>query len=393
MKKLFYGFLLVLPLLAVPRAAEARELQWSRRIAKSFLTMHPDSIVYPDEKKSRNWNYEQGLIMEALFQTWKSTGDEKYFSYIRSNLDHYIEDNGHISTYVQGEFQLDNIVPGKAALRVYQETKIQKYKLAADTLRRQLAIQPRTPSGGFWHKKAYPNQMWLDGLYMAEPFYAMYSVMSHDTAAFRDIAHQFILAAEHTGDKKTGLYFHGWDESKTERWADSATGCSPNLWGRAIGWYAMALVDVLDSFPKHHPDRAKLIALVRRTAASLADVQDPKTKLWYQLPDKPEVKGNYIEASASSMITYFFAKGANKGYLSARYKTKARESFKAILDHLVEIDSAGVVHLQHVVSVGGLGGKPYRDGSVAYYLSEPQRKDDFKGYGPFWLAALEVEKK
>jgi unsaturated rhamnogalacturonyl hydrolase len=354
--------------------------------------MHPDSINYPGEMKSRRWNYEQGLMLEAMYQMWKLSGDSLYIRYIEKNLDYYIQDDGKILTYKYQEYQLDNITPGKAALRLYDRTKKIKYRIAADTLRRQLSDQPRTNDGGFWHKKIYPYQMWLDGLYMAEPFYTLYSVTFNDTTAFDDIAKQFLLIAKHCYDERTGLYFHGWDESKQQRWANSRTGCSPNLWGRSLGWYAMALVDVLEYFPENHPKRSELLKILNTLAVNMLKQRDEKTKLWYQVVDKPNEKGNYLEASVSSMIAYTFAKGANCGYLPVEFRTRAEETWRGILEHLVSIDTSGIVHLDHVCSVSGLGGTPYRDGSVAYYVGEPQRTDDFKGYGPFLLVAIELEK-
>ncbi len=396
-KKLFpYFILTVLALLSCSSVAQVSKTisskSWPERIAQSFLSMHPDSINYPDEAKSRKWNYEQGLMLEAFFHMWQYSGEDRYLKYIKKNLDYYIDNIGPIRTYDPNEYQLDNITPGKVILRLYQISNEKKYLDAVAALRVQLSMQPRTLEGGFWHKKIYPNQMWLDGLYMAEPFYAYYAVLYNDTAAFNDIANQFFLIRKHCTDSRTGLYFHGWDESKQQRWANPETGCSPNLWGRSLGWLAMALVDVLDYYPDNRPERADLIRMLNDLSQNLLEQRDDKTKLWYQVIDKPDEKGNYLEASASAMFVYAFARGANRGYLPADFRVRAEESFQGIVKHLISIDSAGVVHLEHVCSVGGLGGNPYRDGSVAYYLSEPQRQDDFKGYGPFLMAAVELQK-
>ncbi len=369
-----------------------KQKKWSENIAQSFLSMHPDSINYPAEMKSRKWNYEQGLMMEAFYQMWLYSGDSLFLKYIVKNLDYYIREDGTILTYKYQEFQLDNVTPGKTALRLYNLTKNDKYKYAADTLRKQLADQPRTNIGGFWHKRIYPYQMWLDGLYMAGPFYTLYSVMFNDPAAFDDIADQFLLIAKHCYDKRTGLYFHGWDESRQQRWADSITGCSPNLWGRSLGWFAMALVDVLEYFPYDHPKRADLLRILNNLSENMLKQRDEKTKLWYQVVDKPDEKGNYPEASVSSMMAYAFAKGSNHGYLNSDFRKRAEETWNGIIENLISIDSSGVIHLHHVCSVSGLGGNPYRDGSLAYYFSEPQRTDDFKGYGPFLLTAIELER-
>jgi unsaturated rhamnogalacturonyl hydrolase len=368
------------------------EEPWSERIAQSFLLMHPDSISYSTELKSRRWNYEQGVMMEAFYHLWQETKDSAYIRYIMKNLDHYVDTNGSIRTYRFDEYQLDNITPGKSLLRMYNLTGKKKYRIAADTLRLQLAKQPRTSEGGFWHKKIYPYQMWLDGMYMAEPFYGLYSRITNDSAAFDDIAKQFILCARHCFDPTSGLYFHGWDESKQQRWANPQTGSSPSLWGRSIGWYAMGLVDVLEYIPEHHPQRHALLKILNDMCKNLLPMRDEKTKLWYLIVDKPDEKGNYLESSASAMFAYIFAKGANCGFLPDEFRLRAEETFNGLLKNEVTIDSLGIVHLEHICSVAGLGGNPYRDGSLAYYTGEPQRTDDFKGYGPFLLAAIELEK-
>lgn len=379
-------------ILLLSSSSAQQKTPWSERIAASFIELHPDTIVYADEEKSKRWNYEQGLMLEAMYQMWLHTGDKKYTEYLKKNLDHYIRDDGSINTYTLTEFNIDNVSPGKPTLRAYDLFKEKKYKWAADTLRRQLALHPRTSEGGFWHKKIYPNQMWLDGLYMAEPFYVLYAVMFNDSAAFDDIANQFLLIARHAYDKKTGLYFHGWDESREQRWANKESGTSPNLWGRSLGWYAVALVDVLDYFPTSHPKRKELLSLFRPFMDNILKQRDQRSKLWYQVVDKHDVKGNYLEASASAMFTYAFAKGVNKGYLDTKFKTAAVESFNGILKQFVTTNERGQIFLNDVVKVSGLGGKPYRDGSVEYYLSEPCRTNDFKGYGPFLLSAIEIEK-
>ncbi len=390
MTKLFCSFLLCAALLhsqTVPKQGP-----WSVRLAESFIAHHPDSIVYAEEEKSRRWNYEQGLMLESFYQMYVHTGDKRYTEYLKKNLDNYIRQDGSINTYKLTEFNIDNITPGVPVLRAFDLFKEIKYRIAADTLRRQLALHPRTSEGGFWHKKVYPNQMWLDGLYMGETFYALYSRTFSDTAAFNDIANQFLLIEKHLKDPKTGLYYHGWDESKQMGWADKETGCSPNFWGRSMGWYAMALVDVLDNFPAQHPKRKQLEKLFKDYMEAVLRIREPKTMLWYQVLDRAGSAGNYPEASASSMFVYAMAKGVNKGYLPKEFRVAATESYNAIFKQLVTVDEQGIVSLHDVVRVSGLGGNPYRDGSYEYYISEPKRTNDFKGYGPLMLAAIEMEK-
>lgn len=359
-------------------------------IAESFLSFHPDTVAYKSEVKSYKWNYEQGLILEAFYQLWKSTGDEKYFDYIKKNIDYYVEDNGNIKTYKLEDYNLDNIALGSQLLHLYKKTGEEKYKLAADLLMKQLLNQPITSEGGYWHKKRYPFQMWLDGLYMAEPFCCEYATMFDDKKLFDDVAKQFLLVNEHCKDKSTGLYYHGWDESKKQQWANPVTGTSPSFWGRAIGWYMMALVDVLDSFPADHPRRNDLIEIFQNLASSLLKYRDPTSKLWYQVINQGSRDGNYIETSSSLMFIYSCAKGANKGYLDKKYFDIAKESFKSLFKNFITKDDKGHLFLSNTVSVGGLGGDPYRDGSFKYYLSEKIRVNDFKGYGPLLLSAIEL---
>jgi len=365
---------------------------WSKRIAESFVLRHPGAVTFDSLSPSEKWNYEQGLMLEALHQMWLFTKDQRYFDFIRRNIDQYVDTSGNIKTYKYDDFNLDNVAVGRALLTLYETTENEKYKKAADTLRCQLKNQPRTHEGGFWHKKIYSYQMWLDGLFMAEPFYASYAKSFKEPDAFNDIVNQFIFIAKHTRDPKTGLLYHAWDESKQQRWANPETGCSPNFWGRAMGWYVMAIVDVLDFLPKNHPRRHELITILRDVSAATLNVRDQKTHVWYQVLDQGKREGNYLEASASCMFTYAFAKGAHKGYLDKKYLAAAKESFQGIVKTFVAVDARGFVDLLHTCQGAGLGGNPYRDGTYEYYIGERQRTNDMKGYGPFLLAAIELEK-
>lgn len=367
-------------------------LPWSRRIADSFVLRHPGAATYDSLSPDTKWNYEQGLMLISLLEMWKHSGDTTYFEFVRRNLEQYVEKDGTIRTYKRADYNIDNIAPGRALLIVYQETKDEKFRYAADTLRQQLREHPRTNEGGFWHKKIYPYQMWLDGLFMAQPFYAMYARMFNEPEAFDDIANQFLWIAAHTYDSAMGLYYHGWDESRQQRWADPVTGRSPNFWGRAIGWYMMAIVDVLDYFPPEHPRRQEMLDVFRRLAAALLRFRDARTGLWYQVLDQGHRAGNYLEASASCMFAYAFAKGANRGYLDASYLDDAARTFQGVVANFVTIDDRGFIDLHNVCRSAGLGGNPYRDGSFEYYISEPRRTNDMKGVGPFLRAAIELEK-
>ena len=359
-------------------------------LVNNFIALHPDSVAYKTEAKSYKWNYEQGLILESIYRLWTKTKEEKYFNYIKKNIDYYVNDDGSIKTYDLNNFNIDNVAPGRVLLHLYETTKQNKYKLAADTLIKQLQLHPRTSEGGFWHKKIYPNQMWLDGLYMAAPFYSEYSIMFNSQNYFDDIANQFLLIKKHLFDEKTGLYFHGWDESKQQKWADPVKGTSPNFWGRSLGWFMMAMVDVLDSFPENHKVRNEILKMFRELSSSLLKYRDEKTKLWYQVVDMQNREGNYIETSASSMFIYAFAKGYNKGYLDNKFMEIAKESYENLTEEFLIMNDNGNYILTNVCSVSGLGGNPYRDGSFKYYIDEPKRNNDFKGYGALILAANEI---
>lgn len=364
---------------------------WSHRIADAFLIRHPGAVTYDSASPNTRWNYEQGLMLRALLAMWRHTGEERYFDFVRKNLDRYILSDGTISSYKMDDYNLDNIAPGAALLEVFQRTREDKYRLAAEALRRQLLGQPRTSEGGFWHKKIYPFQMWLDGLYMAEPFYARYAAMFQERKAFDDISEQFLLAARHTRDPGTGLLYHAWDERRSERWADSATGCSRNFWGRALGWYMMALVDVLDDLPTDHPRRGELIGILRDLSGALIKVRDEHTSLYHQVLDQGDREGNYLEASSSAMFVYAFAKGVRKGYLDGKFLAAARDTFRGITGNLVRTDAGGLPDLDGTCRSAGLGGVPYRDGSYGYYVGEGVRMNDMKGLGAFLMAALELE--
>src|SRR5215471_5050513 len=382
--------ILLLPVFVLSTAAARMpEQPLFRSVADTVINNWRD---YPGATAGRpaRWTYEQGVVLRGMEETWRQTRDPRYFDYIQRTLDQYVTGDGTIRTYRPEEYQLDNILLGRMLLFLYEQTKQEKYRTAADSLREQLRKQPRTSEGGFWHKQIYPSQMWLDGLYMAGPFYAEYTKIFHETSDFDDIAKQFILIERHTRDPKTGLLYHGWDESRKQRWADTATGHSPNFWGRAMGWYAMALVDTLDYFPPNHPQRGALVAILKRLAAAIAKYQDEKSGLWYQVVDRAGSKGNYFESSAAAMFVYALAKGARENYLPASYSSVAAKGYRGMLNQFIHIKPDGMVDFNWTVSVGGLGGNPYRDGSYEYYLSEKVVTNDPKGVGALLLAATEM---
>lgn len=365
----------------------------SVKMAATVMDIWKDSLnLDPANPKPVKWAYDQGVILEGIDGIWKKTGNGIYFSYLQKSMDFFVTKEGQINRYKQTDYNIDNIKNGRSLLTLYKVTGQQKYFKAATLLWEQLGKQPRTKEGGFWHKKIYPNQMWLDGLYMAEPFYAEYAALIKDEKAFDDIANQFIYMEKNSYDQKTGLLYHGWDESKKEQWANKTTGTSPNFWGRAMGWYGMALADALDYFPEDHPKRKALLDIYNRLAIAISKYQDSKSGLWYDILDQPAKKGNYPEASASSMFVYTIAKGIRKGYLDDRYLQVAKKGFTGIeKSFIVPGAKAGQVNLNGTVSVSGLGGQPYRDGSYEYYISEKVITNDPKGVGAFLLAANEME--
>jgi unsaturated rhamnogalacturonyl hydrolase len=371
-------------------AANNDELSWSERAANAAMARWPNGHFAPAGAPWA-WNYELGTLLEGMDSVWLNTVDPRYFNYIKSSVDPFIGPDGSILTYNASENQLDNILLGRQLLLLYGVTQNKRYLTAATTLYQQLAQQPRTPSGGFWHKQKYPNQMWLDGLYMAEPFYAGYASISGHPEAFTDITHQFVLMEQHARDPKTGLLYHGWDESKQERWANKKTGDSSQFWARGMGWHMMALVDTLPYYPDGDPGKKQLIEILEREAAAITRYQDASTGLWYEVIDKPGAKGNYLESSASCMFVYALAKGVRRGYLPAHYLANASRGYHGILTHFVKTGPGDDVSLTDTVKGAGLGGEPYRDGSYAYYIGEKTVTDDPKGVGAFLLASGEME--
>ncbi|AUD01333.1 glycoside hydrolase family 88/105 protein [Spirosoma pollinicola] len=363
---------------------------WSVRMADSDMIRNPKGWML-DFSKVPRWNYCHGLVCSALEQAWKESGDEKYYAYIKEYADDMINPDGTIKTYTLEQYNIDAVNSGKFLFALYEKTHDPKYEKSLRLLRSQMLTHPRTSEGGFWHKKHYPHQMWLDGLYMASPFLAQYAQVFNEPTLFADVANQILLIDKHNKDPKTGLYYHGWDESKEQRWADKETGKSPHVWGRGMGWYAMTLVDVLDYFPEDHPQRKQIVAIANQLAQTLANYQDPQTGLWYQVMDVGKQDGNYLESSGSTMFVYFLIKAAKKGYIDQKYARVARKGYDGILLHFIKTEPSGQITITDACAGAGLGGTPYRDGSYDYYCKEAKRDNDPKSVGPFIMLALEFE--
>ncbi len=364
---------------------------WSTKMAQTVLQRNADywSLDFSDKPK---WTYTYGLVFKAMWDVWKINQDPALLAYIEGYYDTLINDDGAIQTYDIKQYNIDMIKPGSVLLELYNLTKKEKYRQAIITLRQQMKNHPRTSEGGFWHKKRYPHQMWLDGLYMGSPFLAHYASQFNEPALYDDVANQIILMNKHARDSKTGLLYHAWDESHEQKWSNPDTGQSPHFWGRAMGWYAMAIVDVLDDLPTDHPKRGDIINILKQMSNALARYQDTETGLWYQVLDQGARKGNYLESTASCMFVYAIAKAVRKGYLDNNFIKVARKGYDGILKSLVTVDARGWVDIHNCCSVAGLGGNPYRDGSYEYYVGEPIRDNDPKAIGPFILTCLEFER-
>jgi len=370
-------------------------LKWSERMMLSEIERVPKASMLDFVKKPR-WSYTNGLVLSAAIKVYEETNNHTYYDYIYAYADEMIDSTGTIKTYKLSNQNLDMIKSGDVLLYLYPKTKEERFLKAIETLNSQLESQPKTSEGGYWHKKVYPNQMWLDGLYMAEPFHTHYAkdYVKDATKAeniYNHIVLQFDLIQKHSRDEKTGLLYHGWDESKEQKWANKETGNSPNFWSRAMGWYGMAMVDVLDFLPENHSGRERIITYLNQFAEAVTKVQD-KSGLWWQVLDQGDRDGNYLEATGTSMFTYAFAKGVHKGYLDKKYLAVAEKAYAGLIDNLVSVEENGLVNLNKCCGVAGLGGNPYRDGSYEYYVNEIIRSNDPKGTGPFILASLELNK-
>jgi unsaturated rhamnogalacturonyl hydrolase len=385
------GFFLVIGSAAASgQKAVPDSLPWSVRMAESVIKRNPSPGALDFRPRPR-WGYVQGLVLLSLQQVWAATGNPRYLDYGKQYCDLLIDSSGAIRGIQIDEYNIDNINAGKILFKLLDQTQDPKYKKALLLLRSQFEKHPRTSEGGFWHKKIYPHQMWLDGLYMGSPFLAEFASRFGEPVLFDDVANQFILMEKHGRDAKTGLLHHGWDESRQQKWADPVTGKSPHFWGRGMGWFAMALVDALDFIPKNHPRRNDLIGILKRTVRAITDFQDGETGLWYQVLDQGRREGNYLESSASTMFVYALAKAARNKWIPDEYLGIAEKGYQGILRHLITVDDDGTVHINEACAGAGLGGNPYRDGSYEYYIHEMIRTDDGKAVGPFIMASLLFE--
>lgn len=368
--------------------AEQKQISWAVKMANAVMTRYDSLVTY--NGKTPKYEYDLAFLAGAIDKLGST--DPKYSEYAQAYIDYFVQEDGTINGHKLEDYNIDRVRPGLNMLELYSQTGEEKYKTAIETLVNQMKNQPRTKSGGFWHKKIYPYQMWLDGIYMGSPFLARYAKDFNQPKWFDEVAFQIQEIDRETLDEKTGLLYHAWDESREQRWCNPETGQSKHFWSRAEGWYVMAIVDMLDYLPENHKDRAAIIGILNNVCAALLKVRDEKTGLWYQVLDMGGKEGNYLEASGSAMFIYTFAKGAKKGYLDQKYLGIANNAFDSMVKVMVKTGDDGLPVLTNTCGACGLGGNPYRKADYNYYVTEKQVENDQKGVAPFILAAIELEK-
>ena len=382
-------------LCALPMQAQtekiSEKLPLSVRLAESEMVRCPESWQLDFQPKLK-WDYCHGVELQAFLRLEEMYGDSRYFDYAEAYCDTMVREDGTIVAYKLTDYSLDRVNTGKILFNMYARTGEAKYKKALDLLYSQFEGQPRTKEGGFWHKKVYPHQMWLDGLYMGCPFYAEYAARYGKPEAFQDVINQFCVVARHTYDPATGLYKHAWDESREQFWCNKENGQSAHSWGRAMGWFAMALVETLEFVPVDEPNRDSLLAILDNVVKQIERYQDKKTGLWYQVLDRSGDRGNYLESSVSAMFIYSLYKGIRLGVVPATYMAVADKGFEGFMKRFIKVGKKGVVSITDCCAVAGLGGKNMRDGSYDYYINELIRDNDPKAVGPFINACLERER-
>ena len=365
-----------------------------RYVERIMAESAPDRPLWNIEKikegKINGWNYIDGCMMIALLNLYRITGEKRYYDFSENFLDYYVFEDGSIRGFKEEEYNLDNICEGRVLFDVYALSGKEKYRKAIDTLYGQILRQPRTHEGNFWHKAIYPNQVWLDGLYMAQVFYARYTTDYEGGKNYADIRRQFRTVREKMFDPETGLYRHGYDASKVAFWAQE-NGCSLNPWLRSLGWFSAALIDVTTEVKDDPEFIAEMTGIAQELAKNLLPYIDRESGMLWQVPNQVGREGNYPETSGSSMVAYFYLKGARLGILDASYAEVGAGIFQAICDrYLTETD--GKLNLGGICLVAGLGpeNNRRRDGTYEYYISEPIVENDAKGLAPFLMCYTEL---
>lgn len=356
------------------------------------------SAIRKYNSENTKYSYRMSILLESLYKASQLLENEELYNYVSNMLNYYIPEDGVISTYNIEEYSMDQVRMGNLIIEFYKATGQKKFKTALDMFYKQLQGQPRTLSGGFWHKKKHENQMWLDGLYMQAPFYVKYTMeFGGLKECLADVAHQFELVYEKTKDEKTGLLHHGWDESCLSPWCDPKTGRSPEVWSRALGWYVIALADLLEIIPKEYKEyRDRLLKLALALAPVVLRYQDAESGMWWQVMDKPAVGANYLETSATSMFIYFFLKMHRLGFLDSSYKACAKKGFEGMCARELTCDQNGELHLHNTCKTACLGlakdKEPVRSANFVYYTEYEQRvTDNLHGVAMFIWAAIELE--
>ena len=377
--------------------AAAGQEPYSVRMIRSEMKRCPDATYLDGRNGVRKWNYTTGLELKSFMDATKRYDLPEVVSYVKAWADTMATENGEVYSYKKSNYNVDHICPARIYFDLHDMygSQDKSYRRVLRKIREQIDTQPRTKSGEFWHKKIYPHQVWLDGFYMALPFYAEYTARyaskEQKDSLFTDIVHQFVAGAENTYDPATGLFRHAWDESKSMFWCDPETGLSAHAWGRATGWYAIALVEVLDYLPKTHPGYRTLIEQLNYFLEVLPKWADKQTGMWYQVLDCPQREGNYQESTCSIMFTYAFLKGLRRGYIDDSHAEYIMGLYPKFIDRFIKENPDGTISMTDCCAVGGLGGAQMRKGDFDYYLSEPIIDNDCKGVGPFIWASLEWE--
>ena len=363
-----------------------------------LMTSSPDMPLWNIESirhgKKPAWNYIDGCKMSSLIEMYKTTKDEKYINFVKSFVDYYVFEDGTIRGYEPEKYSTDDVCESRILFDLYELTNDEKYSKAIELTYTQVKSHPRTKEGNFWHKKVYPNQVWLDGLYMMQPFYTRYQTL-RNKKDYQDIINQFQYVRKLMFDEKAKLYYHGYDSSREMFWADKKTGLSKNFWLRSIGWFTVGLVDVLGYMDEQMYDEYHTImSLLKESIDGILLYQDKDSKMFWQVPNFPNREGNYLETSGSSMIAYAILKGVRLNVLPERYKEIGLGIFDGICKKYLSINEAGDLNLGGICLVAGLGPKNNlrRDGSYEYYISEPIVENDAKGVGPLIMAYTEVIK-
>lgn len=361
-----------------------------------YLLEHSDAqhpmwnIELVRSDKPNKWNYIDGCMITAVLALYEITGETKYLQFADDFVGWYVQEDGQIKTYDIKEYNLDNVNPGKNLFALYKHTGKQKYRLAIDTVRSQLETMPRTKGGNFWHKDIYPNQVWLDGLYMAQPFYMQYETQLNDMRNCADSFRQFVNVEKFMRDEETGLYFHGYDESRQMYWANPETGCSQNFWLRALGWFIVALVDTLQVMDEQlYYEYRRIQSILRNLADAILPWQH-ESGMFYQVVDQPDAEGNYLETSGTALVAYSLLKAVRLGLLPEKYRQFAEKAFWGTANTYLSKGEDGAPQLGGICLVAGLGGATRRDGSLAYYFSEPVVENEAKGVAPLLLAYTEL---